>query len=84
MRAKQCFIVLRDLGKPSRVDAVVRPGEAAIEQLALRLLAARDPVLLAGHELATREAWREAAELAELLGAPVYQQTCPYGAHFPS
>ncbi|HSN39195.1 MAG TPA: thiamine pyrophosphate-dependent enzyme [Burkholderiales bacterium] len=73
-----------DLGKPTRVDAAARPGDAAIGQLAQRLLAARNPVLLAGHELATREAWREAAELAELLGAPVYQQTCPYAAHFPS
>jgi benzoylformate decarboxylase len=73
-----------DLGKPTRVDVAVRPGDAAIEQLAQTLLAARNPLLLAGHELATREAWKEAAELAELLGAPVYQQTCPYAAHFPS
>ena len=73
-----------DPGKPTRVDAAVRPNDSAIEQLAQRLLAARNPVLLAGHELATRDAWHEAAALAELLGAPVYQQTCPYAAHFPS
>ncbi|MFN7087541.1 MAG: thiamine pyrophosphate-binding protein [Burkholderiales bacterium] len=73
-----------DPGQPTRIDAAVRPGDAALERLAQRLLAARNPVLLAGHELATREAWHEAAALAELLGAPVYQQTCPYAAHFPS
>ena len=73
-----------DPGKPTRVDAAVRPNDAAVERLAQRLLAARNPVLLAGHELATRDAWHEAAALADLLGAPVYQQTCPYAAHFPS
>lgn len=73
-----------DFGKPTRVDAVARPSDQALERVAERLLAARNPVLIAGHELATRNAWREAAELAELLGAPVYQQTCPYTAQFPS
>ena len=73
-----------DPGKPTRVDAAVRPNDAAVERLAQRLLAAHNPVLLAGHELATRDAWHEAAALADLLGAPVYQQTCPYAAHFPS
>ena len=42
------------------------------------------PVLIAGHELSTYDALREAAELAELLGAPVYQQTVPYSAQFLS
>jgi benzoylformate decarboxylase len=41
-------------------------------------------VLIAGHELATRDALQEAAELSELLGAAVLQQTVPYGAHFLS
>jgi benzoylformate decarboxylase len=73
-----------DLGKPTRVDAATRPSDAALERLANRLLAARNPVLLAGHELATRDALAEAAALAELLGAAVYQQTVPYAAHFLS
>ncbi len=73
-----------DLGAPTRVDATVRPSDAALEKLADRLLAARNPVLIAGHELATRDALEEAAELAELLGAAVWQQTVSYAAHFPS
>jgi benzoylformate decarboxylase len=73
-----------DLGTPTRVDAIVRPSDAALEQLAERLLAARNPVLIAGHELATRNALNEAAELAEVLGAAVWQQTVSYAAHFPS
>jgi benzoylformate decarboxylase len=73
-----------DLGKPSRVDADVRPNDAALERLADRLLAARNPVFIAGHELATREAFDEAAELADLLGAAVWQETIPYAACFPS
>jgi benzoylformate decarboxylase len=73
-----------DIGKPTRVQTDVRPSDAALEELAERLLAASNPVLIAGHELATRDALKEAAELAEVLGAPVFQQTVAYGAHFPS
>jgi benzoylformate decarboxylase len=72
------------LGRSTRVDAATRPSDLALERLADRLLAARNPVLLAGHELATRDALKEAGELAELLGAPVHQQTVPYAAHFLS
>ncbi|MDH3715448.1 MAG: thiamine pyrophosphate-binding protein, partial [Gammaproteobacteria bacterium] len=73
-----------ELGQRTRVDAAARPSEETLATLADRLLAARAPVLIAGHELATRDALAEAVQLAELLGAPVYQQTVPYGAHFPS
>jgi len=73
-----------DLGHPTRVDAEVRPSDAALARLADRLLAARNPVLIAGHELATRNALQEAAQLAEILGAAVWQQTVPYAAHFLS
>jgi benzoylformate decarboxylase len=73
-----------DLGQPSRVDAAVRPTDEALARLADALLGARKPVLIAGHELCTRHALQEAAELAEALGAPVWQQTVPYSAQFLS
>lgn len=73
-----------DLGEATRVDTAVRPTDAALDQLARRLLAAKNPVILAGHEIATSDAFAEAAELAEALGAPVLQQTVSWGAHFPS
>ena len=73
-----------DFGKPTRVDARVRPSDEALAQLAARLLAAHAPVILAGQELAIHDAFAEAAELAELLGAAVYQQPIPYCAQFPS
>lgn len=73
-----------DLGRATRVDASTRPSDRALKQLAARLLAASSPVIVAGNELATYDAWAEAAALAEALGAPVFQQTVPYSAHFPS
>jgi len=73
-----------DFGKPTRVDARVRPADEALAQLAAKLLAARNPVILAGQELAVHDAFAEAAELAELLGAAVYQQPIHYCAQFPS
>lgn len=73
-----------EMGMPTRVDTAVRPSDAALEQLARRLLAAKKPVILAGHEIATSDAFAEATALAETLGAPVLQQTVAWGAHFPS
>ncbi|MFI5002687.1 MAG: thiamine pyrophosphate-binding protein, partial [Reyranellales bacterium] len=73
-----------DLGETTRVDTAVRPSDAALEHLAKRLLAAKKPVILAGHEIATSDAFAEATALAETLGAPVLQQTVAWGAHFPS
>ncbi len=73
-----------ELGAPTRVAAANRPNDDLIAQLAAALQGAQRPVIIAGHELATREAFAEASELANLLGIPVYQQTVPTGAHFPS
>src|SRR5512134_315958 len=73
-----------DLGARTRIDTRTRPSDEALVELARRLLAARNPVIIAGHELATHEAFAEAAELAELLGAGVFQQTVPYAAQFPT
>jgi benzoylformate decarboxylase len=73
-----------DFGKPTRVDARVRPSDELLSQLAAKLLAAKNPVIVAGHELSIHDAFAEAAELAELLGAAVYQQSVPYAAQFPT
>ena len=63
---------------------MTRPSDAALEALAARLLAAENPVIMAGNEIVSSDAFDEIARLAEVLGAPVYQQSIPYGAHFPS
>ncbi len=73
-----------EFGSPTRVDARVRPSDEALEQLAAKLLAAKNPLILAGQELSIHDAFAEAAELAELLGAAVCQQPIPYCAQFPS
>lgn len=73
-----------DLGAATRVDTRVRPSDALLADLADTLASARNPVLIAGHEIVAADAFDEAARLAEMLGAPVYQQTVVHGAHFPS
>jgi len=73
-----------DLAAPTRVEVDTRPADPVIEKLARALLSARHPAIVAGHEVATRDALHEAAALAEILGAPVWQQTVPYAAQFPS
>jgi benzoylformate decarboxylase len=72
------------LGHPTRVDTAVRPADVALERLAERLLEARNPVIIAAHELSSRDALAEAAELADLIGAGVWQETIPYSANFVS
>jgi len=73
-----------DMGRPVRVDGAVRPTDATLQSVADMLLRAKKPAILAGHELSTRDAFAEAAKLAELLGAAVYAGSIPYSAQFPS
>ena len=73
-----------DLGRPTKVDAVSRPSDEALDRLCERLLRAERPVVIAGHEIALSDAFAETVSIVELLGAPVYQQTVVHGAHFPS
>lgn len=73
-----------DLGAPTRVEERVRPSDDVLARLAARLLSAERPVIIAGRELATRDAFAEAAELATVLGAAVYHEPVPYNARFPT
>jgi len=73
-----------ELGLPTRVDTVGRPSNNALEQLTKMILASSNPVIVAGSEVVSSDAQNEVARLAEALGAPVYQQTVPSGAHFIS
>jgi benzoylformate decarboxylase len=73
-----------EMGSRTRVGTGMRPSDEVIEDLAHRLLKARYPVIVAGTEIPKYGAWAECAALAEVLGAPVYQQTVPDAAHFPT
>ncbi|HUJ77146.1 MAG TPA: thiamine pyrophosphate-binding protein, partial [bacterium] len=73
-----------ELGAATRVESATQPPAELLERLARRLLAAARPVVLAGHEVYTGDAMAELARVAELLGAPVYGQTVPYVALFPT
>lgn len=73
-----------ELGRSTRVDARVKPSDEALQALAARILKAERPVIVTGDEIVKSDALKEAAELAETLGAPAYQSSTPYGAHFLS
>ncbi len=73
-----------DLGASTRVDTRTRPSDETLAELAARLAGAGSPVIVASDELVKSDALTEAADFAEALGAPVYQQSIPYGSHFPS
>jgi len=73
-----------DMGRPVRVDGAARPSDATLHAIADMLARAKRPAILAGQELATRDAFAEAAQLAELTGAAVFGSSIPYCAQFPS
>ena len=73
-----------DLGEVTRVDTRTRPSDAALEACAKRILAAKRPLIMAGTEIVTSDALAETARLAEIVGAPVLQQSVQTGAHFLS
>ena len=73
-----------ELGSSTRIDTRSRPSDAVLDGLAKRLLQAERPVIIVGDEIVKSDALQAAARFAETLGAPVYQQSVAYGAHFLS
>ena len=73
-----------DLGASTRVETRTRPSDAVLDALAKRLLKAERPVIVVGDEIVKSDALEAAARFAETRGAPVLQQSAPYGAHFLS
>jgi benzoylformate decarboxylase len=73
-----------ELGRSTRVDTRVKPSDEALQALVRRILEAQRPVIIAGDEIVKSGALGEAAALAATLGAPAYQCSTPYGAHFLS
>ncbi|BBK42236.1 benzoylformate decarboxylase [Allostella vacuolata] len=73
-----------DLLAPSRVAPRIRADRDAVEAAADLLARAERPVLVAGDAVAQSRAHDELAELAELLGAPVYLEGVASTASFPT
>jgi benzoylformate decarboxylase len=73
-----------ELGRFTRVDTRVKPSDESLQALVARILKAQRPVIIAGDEIVKSDALKEAAAFAEALGAPAYQCSTPYGAHFLS
>jgi benzoylformate decarboxylase len=73
-----------ELGRATRIDTRVKPSDESLGALVQRILKTERPVIVVGDEIVKSDALNEAAEFAEALGCPVWQQTAPYGAHFLS
>jgi benzoylformate decarboxylase len=72
------------IGKATRVNTQVLPNQETLNILAQAILNAKNPAIVAGHEVASRDALDEAGDLALTMGAAVFQQTVPYSAQFKS
>ena len=66
-----------DLLRSTRVAPRIRGDRAAVEAAADLLVKAARPILIAGDAVAHGDALAEMAQLAEVLGAPVYTECVP-------
>ncbi|MBS0559192.1 MAG: thiamine pyrophosphate-binding protein [Proteobacteria bacterium] len=73
-----------DLGKPTRIGGGLRGDAAAIAAAAAMIAKAERPIIVAGDAVAQSGAHAELAAFAELLGAPVHDETVPSRTNFPS
>jgi benzoylformate decarboxylase len=73
-----------ELGRATRVDTRVKPSDESLQALTARILKAQRPVIIAGDEIVKSDALEVAGQFAETLGAPAFQCSTPYGAHFLS
>jgi len=73
-----------DLMAPTRIAPRTRGDKSAVEAAAELLANAKRPVIMAGDAVAQSHAHAELAELAELIGAPVYTEFVPNTASFPT
>jgi benzoylformate decarboxylase len=73
-----------DLGAPTRVAAGIQADPAAVAEVARLLASAKSPVIISGDAVAQSDALAEVAELADLLGAPVWAEGVASRATFAS
>ena len=71
-----------DLGQSVRIDLRVRPSNQSLDELVNVLLSAKNPVIISGQELRSKQAFDDAGELATLLGAGVFQESVPFSSTF--
>ena len=72
-----------DLLASTRVAPRIRGDAAAIDAAADLLVRAKRPLIVAGDAVSQGDALGEMAEVAELLGAPVYGECVPSTCSFP-
>ncbi len=72
-----------DLLASTRIGPRIRGDAGAIEAAADLLARAKRPVIVAGDAVTQGDALAEMAEVAELLGAPVYGECVPSTCSFP-
>jgi benzoylformate decarboxylase len=82
--------MIRRVGSEDRVRGVTRipprfiGDSSAVEAAAAMLSRAERPVMIVGDGVGYASAWKEAQDLAELLGAPVYLEGLSSMASFPN
>jgi benzoylformate decarboxylase len=72
-----------DVSPPPQVGPRIRGDREYMQRAAALLAAARQPLIIAGDEVAKSQALDELVAVAEVLGAPVFAETVPNTTNFP-
>ncbi len=81
---------MRSIGDNDRIRGITRISadftgdQAAIKEAAAALSNAKSPIIVCGDAVGCADAWKEAQNLAELIGAPVLLQTFSSVANYPN
>ncbi|MGH7828234.1 MAG: thiamine pyrophosphate-binding protein [Candidatus Binatia bacterium] len=64
-------------------DRLIAPAPDEVRKSVELLVQAKNPVIIAGPGLSTRDAWKPLAEIAERLGAPIYANPVGFPGNHP-
>ena len=73
-----------NLGSKTRIKDKIIPDKNTIQEIIKKIINSNYPIIVSGHEVACFDAFKEITKFAEIIGAPVFQQTVPHGSHYPS
>ncbi|KAH6612283.1 thiamine pyrophosphate enzyme, N-terminal TPP binding domain-containing protein [Chaetomium sp. MPI-SDFR-AT-0129] len=68
----------------TRISPRFGPDPDSVRDLAGRLAAAKNPLIVAGDAVGLADAWKELRDLAHVIGAPVLQQALSAVANYPN
>ena len=72
------------IDKNTNIYTNIISDDSTINKICEKIFKSTNPAIIVGDEISTTDALLETSNFSKTIGAPVYQQTVPWGAHFLS